>query len=206
MGNGMLGHEIGCGIYAWVGPTTTRVGLVMGVGYQFPGLAQLLPMWPLTGERRSTGESVESQKSSCDSGRSTPSNPVAHHSRMIYTTHHLAAWTMIFANACGLPNLHGITANHPRRHRSDPNRSPGSRCMVIGAGVMLCQPGAVAYLIGQCQIGREILASHTAFIGQSQKRRKNRRSRMALARGGAIMGVDAVNRHRAGHRCAGQTC
>ena len=49
MGNLMLGHEIGGGIDAWMGPPATGVGLVMGVAHQFPSLAQALPMWPLTG-------------------------------------------------------------------------------------------------------------------------------------------------------------
>ena len=69
---------------------------------------------------------------------------------------------------------------------------------------MLCQPGSVGDLIGQCQIGCKILPCHRAFIGQSQKCWKDRRSRMTFARGGAIVGIDAVNRDRSGHRSAGQ--
>ena len=40
MCNFMLGHEIGGGIDAWMGPPATGVGLVMGVAHQFPGLAK----------------------------------------------------------------------------------------------------------------------------------------------------------------------
>ncbi len=107
-------------------------------------------------------------------------------------------WYSPIPAACRIRCL--VAAQHPRHGRRDADRSPGPRGMIIGAGRVLDQTGAIADLIGGGEVGRELCSGQAgSCLGDGEQCRKDRRAGMALGVAVGVMRIDGVDGEGSGH-------
>jgi hypothetical protein len=122
---------------------------------------------------------------------------------MVDHPHHRAAWAPIFGYSQRVAGRFMVQAAPAGADRCRAQGVPGAGRMVIGGAGMQRDAGADGDLVTQRQAGQEFgpVQPHLA-IGEGRQRRQQCHPGMALCQAVTVMGIDAVDHRRPGHRGA----